>query len=93
MRGGISTKVVDSGDRERVEIIEYWDFIGVAAVWFQNGESVGLTPPKAIFQQVVLFGNGWFERGCGRGSASTGRYEPNVPHSFFIPSVQALYLS
>jgi hypothetical protein len=63
---GISTKVVDSGNRQRVGITEDRDFVDAALVRFQNGDSVGLTPPKAIFQQVVLFRNGWFERGSER---------------------------
>ena len=55
MRRGISSKVVDGWNGQRVGILEDWNFIDAALVWFQNGESVGLAPPKAIFQQIVLF--------------------------------------
>lgn len=54
---GICSKVVDGGCEQQVGMVEDRDFVGVALVWFQNGEPVGLTPPKAIFQQVILFRN------------------------------------
>ena len=55
MGRGISSKVVDSGNRQGVGVIEDRDFVDAAPVWFQDGESVGLTPAKAIFQQIVFF--------------------------------------
>lgn len=67
MGRGISSKIVDSGNRQRVGVLEDWDFVDAAPVWLQDGESVGLTPAKAIFQQIVLFRMGRFEQ---RGSGS-----------------------
>ena len=66
MRRGISSKVVDSGNRERVGIIDDQDFVDAALVWFQDREPIGLAPTKAVFQQVVLFRVEWFEHVEGK---------------------------
>lgn len=76
---GISSKVVHSGNRQRAGVIEDWDFVDAALVRFQNGESVRLTPAKAIFQQIILFRDGWIERGSEEGGGVWEGTNPSCP--------------